>query len=188
MRDFETLVSELSPFEASNPRDIIYGVLALAKDTKSTAQKRVLGEEIAMPPSAIANGHQRSSPVRFDTRPPDTPPPSAQKRKGRGSASSAKRRKSNGTDNTGDAGAGPSTRRKRGSSAAIVTSDSLETKPRVFTEKEKSLVRFVINKLRTRIAARHFHVNYDKSFFQVCKDFLMFVTRKSQRLDILCRP
>ncbi len=36
--DWESLVSELSAFKAKKPRDIIYGMLALAKDTRSSAK------------------------------------------------------------------------------------------------------------------------------------------------------
>jgi hypothetical protein len=40
LTDLETLVSELSAFEASEPRDTTYGALALAKDTISTGQRQ----------------------------------------------------------------------------------------------------------------------------------------------------
>ena len=40
LADLATLVSELSAFEAAEPRDTIYGVLSLAKDTISTGQRQ----------------------------------------------------------------------------------------------------------------------------------------------------
>jgi hypothetical protein len=61
LTDLETLVTELSAFEAAEPRDTIYGVLALAKDTISTGQRQArerkrAGSIVELPLSPAING------------------------------------------------------------------------------------------------------------------------------------
>lgn len=61
LTDLETLVSELLAFEAAEPRDTIYGVLALAKDTISTGQRQArkwkrAGCVVELPLSPAING------------------------------------------------------------------------------------------------------------------------------------
>jgi hypothetical protein len=61
LRDLETLVSELSAFQTAEPRDTIYGVLALAKDTMSTGQRQArkrkrAGSIVELPLSSAING------------------------------------------------------------------------------------------------------------------------------------
>ncbi len=51
-------------------------------------------------------------------------------------------------------------------------------------EKAKS---FILKAMR-RVADSRFPVNYDKTFFQVCRDFISFVINHSESLDIICRP
>lgn len=188
MRDLETLVSELSAFEASNPRDVIYGVLALARDTKSTAPKRIIGKEIAMPPNA--NPDPPMVPERGDvpTPAPSMSPPvsplGGKKRKHLEESLAAKRQRMNGIDvaNVAELPTDP------GRSPSPALKNHQPTQPLTFDNEQKRLVKLFMNKLRNRIADRTYNVDYDKSFFQVCKYFLIFVTRKSKSLDILCRP
>jgi hypothetical protein len=58
----------------------------------------------------------------------------------------------------------------------------------MLNEKDKQTARDVMGRLRQRIAEKEYDVNYKKTFYEVCKDFLTFVIRKSGTLDILCRP
>jgi hypothetical protein len=110
----EHLVSTLSPFQASNPRDTIYAVLSLAEDT-----------------GAI-----------FSARPSAHIPVDA-------------------------ANAG-------------------ETKAQ-FSDQEKKTVQNVMSVWRRHVD-RTYPVDYDKTFFDVCKDFLEFTIESSQSLDMICRP
>lgn len=50
----EALVSSLTPFEATDPRDTIYAVLALASDVRSTADPNEQLEEVVVPESPTA--------------------------------------------------------------------------------------------------------------------------------------
>lgn len=52
------------------------------------------------------------------------------------------------------------------------------------TPAERLLLLKTVNKLRVL----KYPVNYGKTFFEVCKDFLDFSMTKSRSLDILCRP
>jgi hypothetical protein len=174
MRNLESLVSEFSAFEASNPLDVIYGVLALASDTRSSANKRALGSEIAMPPNAdgkLSNAKKASNPE--SSAPTITLSPSTRKRKGSQiKTSSRKRQPFKGKSPT-----------PMGNSPNPGKAELLS-----FTGEEIRLVKLFMNKIRSRIAQKLFKVDYDKTFFEVCKDFLIFVIRKSKNLDILCRP
>lgn len=42
--------------------------------------------------------------------------------------------------------------------------------------------------LTVRSQSKTFHVDYSKSWFDVCKDFVSFAITQSCSLDILCRP
>jgi hypothetical protein len=159
-------VSELSPFEATDPRDTIYSVLALAKDTRSTAQMKARAQ--GTNPSAATNGTtivlEPSIPKRNRRR--QAPP---------GPAPRAKRTRRSPRKTTSD-------------NPANHSRTSAPPNPEGFNPREKYLVRLIITKLRKRIADKAYDVDYTKSFFTVCKDFLKFVIRRSQSLDILCRP
>jgi hypothetical protein len=56
-------------------------------------------------------------------------------------------------------------------------------------ERRKDVVRYVIKRLEDRVKAKTFHVDYaNKSFYDVCKEFIEFTIRASKSLDMLCRP
>lgn len=109
----EHLVSTLSPFQATNPRDTIYAVLSLAEDTGAIFSAR---------PSAH---------IAVDA------------------------------GNTG------------------------ENTP--LNDNEKKKLQNVMSVWRKQVE-KPYPVDYDKSFFEVCKDFLDFTIESSQSLDMICRP
>jgi hypothetical protein len=186
LADLETLVSELSPFEATNPRDIIYGVLALAKDTRSTGQRGARGKE---PISTTATSGDM--PATPEIPSPSHPRPSSntRKRSSRGSASKAKRTRRNTSDTElGGASSGLVIPEHNSTNASSRVSTTGEIDSRVSTPREKYLVQRFMAKLKKRISEKAYDVDYNKSFFHVCKDFLMFVLKISDNLDILCRP
>jgi hypothetical protein len=110
----EHLVSTLSPFQATNPRDTIYAVLSLAEDTGAIFSAR---------PSAH---------IPVDAAIPG--------------------------DNT-----------------------------QQFSETDKKKLQTVMSVWRKQVE-KPYPVDYDKSFFEVCKDFLEFTIESSQSLDMICRP
>lgn len=109
----EHLVSTLSPFQATNPRDTIYAVLSLAEDT-----------------GAI-----------FSARP----------------------------------------------SAHIPVDASNPSESTPFSDTNKRKLQNVMSVWRKQVE-KPYPVDYDKSFFEVCKDFLKFTIENSQSLDMICRP
>jgi hypothetical protein len=126
LTDLETLVSELSAFEAAEPRDTICGVLALTKDTISIGQRQArkrkrAGSVVELPLSPAING----------------PGPGLDER--------------------------------------------------LFTPREKLLVKGFMGKLKKRVDQNH-DVDYGKALYSVYKNFLRFVISRSDSLDILCRP
>ena len=55
--------------------------------------------------------------------------------------------------------------------------------------RENLLKKDVIQTLRHRVIEKTFHVDYsNKSFFDVCKEFITLTIRSSKSLDMLCRP
>ena len=110
----ETLVSTLSPFEATKAHDIVYAVLSLAEDTGT----------------------------KFSVRPAANPPPDAEE--------------------------------------TVGTTQEL-------TPVERSRLKLSVETWK-RTVQEQFPVDYDKTFFQVCKDFLKFTIKHSESLDIICRP
>ena len=114
----ETLVSTLSPFEATEPHDTIYAVLSLAEDT---------GAKFSVKPAAAP--------------PPEPEPP---------------------------------------------VDDEPET-PLDLNATERAHAEKTIMVLR-RVKEEVYPVDYNKTFFEVCKDFLSFTIRNSKSLDMICRP
>jgi hypothetical protein len=114
----ETLVSILSPFEATMAHDIVYAVLSLAEDS----------------------GH------RFSVKPAATPAPDAEE------------------------------------AVCEAVSPTIN-----LSAKEKTILSTSVTAWRKTLQDT-FPVDYEKTFFQVCKDFLNFTIRRSESLDIICRP
>jgi hypothetical protein len=114
----ETLVSTLSPFEATEPHDTIYAVLSLAEDT---------GAKFSVKPAA-APAPEPEPPVDDE---PETPL-------------------------------------------------DLNATERAHAEKTIKVLR--------RVKDEAYPVDYNKTFFDVCKDFLSFTIRNSKSLDMICRP
>jgi hypothetical protein len=56
-----------------------------------------------------------------------------------------------------------------------------------FSDKDKKKLQNVMKVWRRQVE-KPYPVDYDKSFFEVCKDFLEFTIESSQSLDMICRP
>lgn len=57
-----------------------------------------------------------------------------------------------------------------------------------YTAKQLKALNTTVNLLRNRVERKTYHVDYKKSFFEVCKDFLNWTMTRSDSLDIICRP
>jgi hypothetical protein len=114
----ETLVSTLSPFQATQPHDTIYALLSLAEDTGA----------------------------KFSVKPAAAPPPESEPTVG----------------------------------------DEPET-PLDLNATERARAEKVIKELQ-RVKDEAYPVDYNKTFFEACKDFLSFTIQKSKSLDMVCRP
>jgi hypothetical protein len=143
----ETIMSSLSAFEASDPRDILYAVVRLANDAHPSAmQKRVASlveDENIMTPAAAPGKSFYEGILGSDSR-----------------------NVTMGSPNNGSLSASPNTLQV--TNAAIVRRAAA------------AFLKPLQDKLIT--------VDYDKSVFEVCKDFVAFSIGRSRSLDIICRP
>lgn len=65
---------------------------------------------------------------------------------------------------------------------------SVKQEPLPLTSKEQNLAKFVTKKMEKLADEKKFTIDYDKPFFEVCKEFLDFTVHHSKSLDIICRP
>ena len=68
--------------------------------------------------------------------------------------------------------------------------DSVQSSP-VATErdsKESIIVNALANKFVQRVTEKVYHVDYEKDFVDVCKEFLSYTVDAGKSLDIICRP
>jgi hypothetical protein len=139
----ETIMSSLSAFEASDPRDILYAVVRLANDAHPSAmQKRVASlVEDSNVVTPITTSF-KSFPGGFSAVP-----------EGRSSTVGQASQSSN--------------------------TNTLQVPP-VVRRAAAALLKPLQDKIIT--------VDYNKSVFEVCRDFVEFVTGRSRSLDIICRP
>jgi hypothetical protein len=142
----ETIMSSLSAFEASDPRDILYAVIRLANDAHPSAmQKRVAS--LVEDPNVMT---PTVSPVKtFHGGNLVSDPQSA------------------------PVGPGPN------DDSQSSNANTLQI-PLFVRRAAAALLKPLQDKIIT--------VDYQKSIFEVCKDFVAFVTGRSRSLDIICRP
>ena len=184
----EGLMSLLSMFEASNPHDTIYAILWLAYDaTPGAARPAAIYPGVARSPMAsprvTSRAHHRpddSIDIRIDLVP-------SLKITDAGSMTSSP------TDMHFNA---LSPNQNNGSGRPRSSRES--------TEAHQSIYLFPQSTHRGRDrsgslsakrsdsgeaqAPKPIEVDYDKTVFEVCKDFLEFVIARSRSLDIICRP
>ncbi|MCJ1272239.1 hypothetical protein MMC21_000025 [Puttea exsequens] len=65
---------------------------------------------------------------------------------------------------------------------------SIRTEPVSLSIDHQRLAKLVTKQIKTVTHETRFTVDYEKSFFDVCKDFLEFTVHHSKSLDIICRP
>ncbi|OCL14918.1 HET-domain-containing protein [Glonium stellatum] len=120
--NLEVLVCSLAEFSVSESRDVIYAVLALAKDVRPMAEDTSIKPAMMTPQSMSVVSNQREH------------------------------------DDQG------------------VPSRNLPA------------VMGAISRMKSRFAEKIYTVDYGKSFYEVCKEFLAFIFSASRSLDIICRP
>jgi hypothetical protein len=161
----EALVSSLASFAAQKPHDTIYAVLALAKGVRSQAK-----------PIALSEDQHRS----VVTSPAD---------KGKETAAHASADKAR-VSTTLDLASRPNSHPKGGLDPARTlsgktTNASVPGQPK---REKDATVRLAVKKFKKPVEDYKFIIDYDKPFFNVCKDFLNFTITTEGSLDIICRP
>jgi len=180
----EALMSSLSVFEASNPHDIIYAVLWLAKDATPSTEARAS----SLNERSVNHTPSRGSPVQSPTQ---TAFPSADRRASRTSIESATNISST---NEHSETRPPVDHMEDYFRARAHSMQGLLTVPlggqkgrkRTISDLDPSRPKY---RLKVQPAVdRRIKVDYSKSVYEVCKDFLEFVLAQSESLDIICRP
>lgn len=164
------LVSNLSFFEAKEPRDLIYAILSLAEDTHARLRTAPAGEDVVESPivpeySAEAVDTLTNEPLMT------SPPPRTAKEPAN---------ESQNTNNVGNS-------LDRQESIVEIDGKRLEgSMKRTF----RNAVGAMRQGPQLGYSRRFPPVNYKQPFFALCREFLMFTIPKkdSYNLDILCRP
>ncbi|KAK3077745.1 hypothetical protein LTS18_009430, partial [Coniosporium uncinatum] len=187
----EELVFNLWTFQAKEPHDMIYAILALAKDAHmKTSAKPIISRSRTNSCNAATPVAQSSEVIleettaaRSNTRTRETYLSSTDQE-----ASTRKRQR----DPLEDGG-------KRFCSTSAHQHDPPTAKRGrpgsqyngAISERNKGLAGKVLNQLKQITHpenVRVFNVKYEQLFFDLCKQFLRFTLPKSQSLDFLCRP
>lgn len=163
--NLESLVSSLTMFDATNPHDIVYAMVAIAKDIKSIAQKERTVSCEALPVSTPENAFED------DAEEVITPP--SKKRKAT--------RKRPGTVTSRNGWRYIAHRAVDCSKAQGLHDD--DERPRKGAERFQNVVKEVVSN-----NPKMFMVDYRRSFLRVCMDFVAFAILQSKSLDILCKP
>lgn len=150
----------LTMFDATRPHDIIYAMVAIAKDIKTVAQRERTVAHGALPvqtPQAIEeyeSDHEHPRKKRKTTR------------------------------------RTPGVLRFRGAIREVLENVEIpiglhdeEDRPRKGTARFQDVVHSVV-----RHSPSKFRVDYRQSFLRVCMDFVAFAIMQSESLDVICRP
>jgi hypothetical protein len=184
----EALMSSLSVFEASNPHDIVYAILWLANDaTPSTEEAR--GSSLNEPwvihtPNPGSPSVEMESPTQVSFPFPD---PRIQ------------RTPNEPATNNGDANGlfEPRVPAEASNDNSHARTPSLQDRLTVPTDGQRGRKRAAsdtsqpppkIRILVKRAVDKRINVDYQKTVYDVCKDFLAFAMAQSESLDIICRP
>ncbi|ERF68172.1 hypothetical protein EPUS_05253 [Endocarpon pusillum Z07020] len=176
----EALMSSLSVFEAENPHDVVYAILWLANDATPSTE-RAIGSSLSEhwvihtptpgSPTPYAESPTRASSPASDRRTLQTPNDSA--------VQSA--------DTTGHSEThSPIDHTNQYLQAQTLSVPNYGQKGHKRTASDLTLPP---PKIRLQMPVdRKITVDYSKSVYEVCKDFLAFVMAQSESLDIICRP
>jgi hypothetical protein len=155
----ERLIGDLTMFEVLNPKDVVYAMVALAKDIKTVAQKKHTTDPGAFPvetPTA-------DEPFDLSPQPP-------------------KRRRTTRNSKASDM------LRRAVHEVIAVQNEDYETAYQSRSRRRKGPARLpeLVEELAPR--RPKFRVDYNRSFLRVCMDFVAFTILQSGSVDIICRP
>ena len=175
----EALVSSLSQFQALKPHDTIYAVLALAKGVKSRAkQNKSQGSTLTVAQNIVAtlNGLP-SSPSRllYDNDKLFATPIERE-----GPVWNA--------TITDTSIIEPLMSRSNSSRRESVSSTGQELTEEEKQKRNHEILLKVQRRLKANADKNVFLIDYDKPFFDVCKEFLTFTIEDEGSMDIICRP
>jgi Heterokaryon incompatibility protein (HET) len=186
----EALMSSLSVFEASNPHDVVYAILWLANDaTPSTEEAR--GSSLNEPwvihtPNPASPSVEVESPTQVSFPLPPFPELRTHR---------VQNESTNNIDADGDSEprlpvdvANEHTRPRGHSLQDLLSVPTDGPKGHKRAASDLSQPPSKIRILVKRAVDRKITVNYSKTVYEVCKDFLGFAMAQSESLDIICRP
>jgi Heterokaryon incompatibility protein (HET) len=183
----EALMSSLTVFEASNPHDIVYAILWLANDATPSTEARAS----SLNEHSVLHTPAGGSPVAGNESPPPITFPLADRRASRTSIESATNNSSRNEHSEGQppvdhTNAYLMTRAHSLQGLLAVPLDSQKGHKRTGSDLSQPPPRF---RLKVKPAVdRKITVDYRKTVYEVCKDFLEFALTQSESLDIICRP
>jgi hypothetical protein len=214
----EALMSTMTVFESSNPRDIVYAILWLAKDVHMVVNPKTRAPEHQPPPLINEPGHHdypredgadgpllTNSPIREESEQGASPmnersfsdsmhgnhsqansvpvsPTTEVSASGRPESSSGNWNLYTRINHDRATHLSPtSANMSRSGRPRTLSNLSVPADP---MEREK----FWANQFRRRILWSRFTLDYNKSLFEVCRDFIKFAMEHSSSLDVLCRP
>lgn len=171
LQSLESLITTLTPFEATNPRDLIYAVLAISKDTTSITEEQAEEDDVG--------GKKRDATPNTRILAPSA---------GASTANWAKHAIGKGATHTG-----PSSNVNTAGLVDDLQAEGPEVANGTPTGSEREVTQEEAVKVK-RLLQRYWRpqenyiVNYNKSFFEVCQYFVNFTIKRSESLDIICRP
>ena len=72
--------------------------------------------------------------------------------------------------------------------SVIETQSQITTEPTDQTVREQKLKKLATRRFKQAVEENRFMIDYEKPFFDVCKEFLRFTIKSDGFLDIICRP
>ncbi|RDW63276.1 hypothetical protein BP6252_10821 [Coleophoma cylindrospora] len=228
----EGLMSTLTAFEASEPKDTIYAIVWLARDATPVSKQTSEMESNADDQKPNLSNNTISRPIRLPSRAPSrsrTPPPlRGGQRLQRLNADidpqharldniepAELQRKLDSVALSSEAATEPAQSNEKvltpvsDRDTEVNKEDELDIKLRRLEKGGVTLVERILAseargipakdfweneekrqgiEFRTKLSHKRFLIDYQKSLFEVCYDFLRFSVERSGRLDLLCRP
>lgn len=164
----EGLMSELTAFEASEPKDVIYAILWMAKDATPVSNKSFSVDKLIKKIEEYKEDLNIDSPFPSRTSTGVFPKNSNHDVEAR----------YNDADSIVDTD-------EKASSAGPMKKDTTKTTTLTDEQKRKAVATLPFWKI---FEAKRFPIDYGKPLVTICCEFLQFCINRSGRLDIMCRP
>ncbi|KAF7511266.1 hypothetical protein GJ744_004831 [Endocarpon pusillum] len=180
----EALMSSLSVFEAESPHDVVYAILWLANDAIPSTE-RAIGSSLSE--YGVIRSPTPGSPTPYPESSTQASSPRSERRTLQAPHDSAVQS----ADTTGHSETHwPIDHTNQYLQAKTLSVPNDGQKGHKRTSSVRSDLSLPPPKIRLQMmpVARKITVDYSKSVYEVCKDFLAFVMAQSESLDIICRP